>query len=576
MKRALSYGGRLWRTLRPLRREQIVGRVVHEVRLEAFRRLRPLLPMLLGNPGPVPQALTLGAPGANAQRRQVAIEALESGRARFAGHDVSVRDWTRGDLPKLARYHLHYLEMARTWMEEAARDPKLRSSLEREALALIADWRDAHPPAGTEGWEPYPVSSRLQTLCVVAGLLGASAPSWLRRLIVLHARYVAAWPEIHLQGNHLLKNYCALALSGLLLQGLEARRWAEAGIEAIRSQLDEQLLEDGGHFERSPMYHLLAMQDLLDVLEFMKARASRDGELMLRHARWLERQLERMARFASVIVHPDGDIPLFNDSVLDQAPKPGELFARLGYSRGLVSERLVDLAQTGLVVIRPCADEVLVFDSGPLGPEHQPGHAHSDTFSFELSLGGERRIVDGGMDGYQSTNRSFFRSASAHNTVTVNGEGPDELWSSFRVGARSRVTSRSAEEREGLWQLEGTLVAFQGWAQRRRVALLPGRGLVVVDWIDAPRSGEVCSRVRLAAGGTPLQFLPLVGSHRQGSSLYAPRFGSPQEVAEHEMTSSGSQVLLAYALLWGSTTASARVEGGKVEVTIDGQSVCFQ
>ena len=35
----------------------------------------------------------------------------------------------------------------------------------------------------------------------------------------------------------------------------------------LNQELDEQFLNDGGHFERSPMYHSIILEDLLDIIE---------------------------------------------------------------------------------------------------------------------------------------------------------------------------------------------------------------------------------------------------------------------------------------------------------------------
>ena len=41
--------------------------------------------------------------------------------------------------------------------------------------------------------------------------------------------------------------------------------------EHFYMQLQEQILEDGMHYERSPMYHMIVLERLLDVLNFAKA-----------------------------------------------------------------------------------------------------------------------------------------------------------------------------------------------------------------------------------------------------------------------------------------------------------------
>ena len=70
-------------------------------------------------------------------------------------------------------------------------------------------------------------------------------------------------------------------------------------------------------------------------------------------------------------------------------------------------------------------------------PPVQPGHAHGDPMTFELSLGTVRMLVDAGCHGYaESPLRGWCRSVRAHNTAVVDGVEPVEAWSVFRVGRR--------------------------------------------------------------------------------------------------------------------------------------------
>jgi uncharacterized heparinase superfamily protein len=563
--------GRLWRTVRPLKRDQIFGRLAHEARQRAFRRVPALLPLVLGVPDAPAVALTGRSPRAesrghpepvnDADQLARAETAVRHGRGRLAGHDVALRDWGRADLPRLVRYHLHYLDTARD-LAEAARFAHRPAFLD-PALALVRDWSAAHPLRGSEAWEPYPTSCRLQNLCVLAFTLGAQCPDWLRRLLVAHARFVLAFPETHLHGNHLLKNWTALALAGFCLEGEEAASWEQHGIEGVHHEWGEQVLPDGGHAERSPMYHLLAFSDFLDLRDFGRARGSK--------VLWLDAALASMARLTATILHPDGEIPLFNDSALGHAPHPAKLFARLGQVPEVdAGQRVQDTPHFGLTALRPSRDEAVLFDTGPLGLVHQPGHAHSDTLSYELSVDGERRVVNAGLDGYQTPNRAFFRSAVAHNTVTVDGEGPDELWSTFRVGGRCRVLARAAEDRRDYVWARGNLVAFQGWHQRRTLALFPGQALVIVDRVDAARPVTAVSRARMAPGHAALRFVALEGAPAERRTAYAPELGKVFDIAEHSVQAEGASVSLAYALVWGDVQLSWDSDASTV--TLNGRS----
>jgi hypothetical protein len=60
--------------------------------------------------------------------------------------------------------------------------------------------------------------------------------------------------------------------------------------------------------------------------------------------------------------------------------------------------------------------------------------------SYELSLHGQRVVVDTGVSTYEpGAERSYERSTAAHNTVRVDGQEQAEIWATFRVGRRPRM-----------------------------------------------------------------------------------------------------------------------------------------
>jgi uncharacterized heparinase superfamily protein len=83
----------------------------------------------------------------------------------------------------------------------------------------------------------------------------------------------------------------------------------------------------------------------------------------------------------------------------------------------------------------------VLMDLGPVGPSYQSGHAHADTFSFELfdkQLG--PLIVHTGTSTYQSNERrEHERSTAAHNTVSYAGADSSEVWGGFRTAGRAEV-----------------------------------------------------------------------------------------------------------------------------------------
>jgi uncharacterized heparinase superfamily protein len=159
---------------------------------------------------------------------------------------------------------------------------------------------------------------------------------------------------------------------------------------------------------------------------------------------------------------PDGQIPLFNDAAFGIGPRPEQLFE---YAERLIQYRRCDPKEgldicskpdSGYYVIRDRHD-MLIVDCGLIGPDYQPGHAHCDTLSYELSLDGRRVIVDAGVHDYENGgDRTYARSTHAHNTVVVDNKEQSEIWGVFRVARRARPLQSRLE------QLDNDRAKFEG------------------------------------------------------------------------------------------------------------------
>jgi len=142
----------------------------------------------------------------------------------------------------------------------------------------------------------------------------------------------------------------------------------------------------------------------------------------------------------------------------------------------------------------------VVVDCGPIGPDHLPAHAHGDILSLELSVDGERVIVDPGVFEYQGPSRAWSRSTAAHNTVCLDGEDQCEFWSVFRVGRRTAGRALHWSVTADGFQLVGSHDGYRHLdgapRHERLVRVGPGR-LLVVDWVTAGAGQEVRSGLLL-------------------------------------------------------------------------------
>ena len=137
-----------------------------------------------------------------------------------------------------------------------------------EKSALIDDWIENNPLGASDAWEPYTVSLRIVNW--IKWFLTENAQreprqEWLESLY-LQAAWLEKNIEYHLLANHYLKNGKALLFAGAYFSGQQATRWLEKGLAILRDEASEQILADGGHYERSPMYHSIVVEDYLDVL----------------------------------------------------------------------------------------------------------------------------------------------------------------------------------------------------------------------------------------------------------------------------------------------------------------------
>jgi uncharacterized heparinase superfamily protein len=420
---------RFWHTVRWLKPVQVYGRV-------RFRLAKPRPDLR-----PAPALRASSDAWVSPARREQSLVTPTQMRFLDVERDLDLHGWDDKELAKLWRYNLHYFD------DLCAHGAADRVSWHRD---LIARWMRECPPGKGTAWEPYPTSLRIVNWIKWIRAGNEPVPGMLDSLAA-QARFLSKRLEWHLLGNHLFVNAKALVFAGLCFEGAEADGWREAGWRILRAEIPEQILADGGQFERSPMYHALAVEDMLDLLNAMRAWS---GVCAPDDESSVSRRIAPMLEFLDGVTHPDGEISFFNDSAGGVAPTRSELIAyasRLEYppvatapgaAAGVARAR--EFKASGFTRL-DAGDAVLIVDVGDIGPDYLPGHAHADTLSFELSVGGQRILVNSGVSQYGlGPERLRQRGTAAHNTVTLDGADSSEVWGGFRVARRARVSGASA------------------------------------------------------------------------------------------------------------------------------------
>lgn len=321
-------------------------------------------------------------------------------------------DWNYSEYGKLWTYNLTYFEYLK----------------EKEDVNLIYDFIE-NIESVKDGLEPFPISLR-----------GINWIKFLTKYEIkdkkiddsLYAQYYILLDnlEYHLLGNHLLENGFSLLFGAYYFQDEILYKKAQ---EILKKELDEQILDDGAHFELSAMYHQLMLFRVLDCINLVQNNNWKNKELL----KFLENKASLMLGWLEQITFENGNIPLINDSANKIAPTSKELFI---YAKNLrLKLRHSKLNESGYRKIKKENYECII-DIGELKARYIPGHAHADTFNFEVNIHNKPFIVDTGLSTYNTGDkRDFERSTKAHNSVEVNETNSSEVWSGFRVANRANI-----------------------------------------------------------------------------------------------------------------------------------------
>jgi uncharacterized heparinase superfamily protein len=396
---------------------------------------------------------------------------LQQGTFRLLNRELPLGrpvNWNPASTTRLWRYNLHYFDYA---LDLALVSKWNGNESAAKTLGnLFHEWIEHNPTASGVGWHSYPIARRIVNWIQAVSLVSPRVifggddrvSEWLASLYV-QAKYLEDHLEYDCLGNHLLADAKALFFAGLFFQGQAAERWLSRGEHILWEGLDQQILPDGCHFERAPMYQAIVFQDYLEVVLACRLN-HRDIPA------WVLERLRSMGDFLDGIRHPDGEIPLIGDSAFGIARSPRDILATaeiLLEEHGRWPDAKPDLYSSFMAPQAFCAGapipsakkecgawpatgyfalqgarpgDRLIVDSKPMGPPHIPAHGHCSLFSYELSINGTRVVVDSGVEEYEPGPwRSFWRSTRAHNTVTVDGCEQSEIWAAFRVGHRTRV-----------------------------------------------------------------------------------------------------------------------------------------
>ena len=327
-------------------------------------------------------------------------------------------DWNYCKYGKLWTYNLNYFDFLN--QKEITRE---------RGLNIIKNYiKNEH--LLRDGKDPYPIS--LRGINWVKFLsLNQVKDKKINQSLYNHYQILFNNIEYHLLGNHLLENAFSLLFGSYYFQD---QIIYEKSKKILISELNEQILFDGAHFELSPMYHQILFHRLLDCIHLIKLNPLwKQDSLIL----FLENKASQMNSWLINITYKNGNIPMVNDSTNGISFKSKDLFSYFKFLKILLIKK--SLSESGYRKIIFNNYELFI-DVGNIGPDYQPAHAHSDTLSFELVYEEKPIFVDTGVSTYEKNLiRQLERSTKSHNTVEINDRNQSDVWGGFRVANRAKI-----------------------------------------------------------------------------------------------------------------------------------------
>ena len=384
------------------------GLVVRAAWRRARRRLRAGPVYRWRYTGRTPERVLIAPPDLRLPDKQIADE-IYHGRYPLAGHMID----TGGQSP----FQIEFADVA--WLRSLHGFRWLRHMREAgtelaaaNARALVTDWMATHGRriAGV-AWEPAVTARRViawlqHSTVVLQGADLAFYRAYLRSLAV-QIRYLRAMAPEMPDGEERLRARAALAYSALSLPA--SRTALRAATRHLASELERQILPDGGHVSRSPLALIELLADLLPLRHTYANQAEAPPDALIA-------AVERMLPALRFFRHQDGALALFNgmgatvqDRVAailhhdDTAGQPLANAPHSGYQR---------LASGGTTVIA---------DTGAPPPAEVSHRAHAGCLSFEMSSARQRFIVNCGVDEFGDDEfLPLARATAAHSTATLN------------------------------------------------------------------------------------------------------------------------------------------------------------
>ena len=381
--------------------------------------------------------------------------------------------WNNKNWDRLWQFNLHYFNWTIDWIIESISIGNW-SSKGNHIEYLIDDWIKNNKIGFGDGWHSYTISIRIRNLSCIYRYFPE-----LRNQTRIESLWIQLnWLDNHIEffhkGNHLLENLISLLFVSIQFEGQDANNIFNRNLELLRLELDKQIMNDGGHIERSAAYHLIILERLSELALIIRLVKSYIPG-------WLNQKIKLMNNWVEKIKLLNNRFPDFNDSALDisnnidtvlykskaalnEKQKKEEVFKIINSKIDKVLKKTKNkknnsiqttiLENTGWAIFRLKDSWEITFKWGIAGFKKSSGHINADLSSINIYYDGKPILSEAGTSVYKDcSERSYERSGSSKNSIQVasfnkdlqggiiNWEDSIETWGSFGTGRIPNIES---------------------------------------------------------------------------------------------------------------------------------------
>ena len=197
---------------------------------------------------------------------------------------VELKYRNRNDISPLIKFNLEYFEYAIVWAQKGIPFSFFKTKWK--------EYVDSNVPL-----HPYVISLQIPNVVIALSIYKVDDQDIFDEL---YARY--KWliknQEKHLLANHYFENLKAIVIGSYLFNDSKTFK---KYLRKLQKECDEEILEDGVHFELSPMYHKLVLEDLILIRKICNEK-------------WIDEYIAKMMNASLILEKGFGRTPLFNDS----------------------------------------------------------------------------------------------------------------------------------------------------------------------------------------------------------------------------------------------------------------------